>query len=375
MKILFVIESAGGGSGRHTLDLAQSLARQSHDVTLLYSDARIENWFQKEIDHFPDIKTGTLNIGNLPAGLGYLQAIGSLRKTIQNTGPYDVIHAQSSMAGGMARLAAIGNPAKIIYTPHAFITLDFTMNPVKRKLFALMEKILAGLTNEIICVSDEEAEHGEKYIGINHHKLNVIENGRRITTPEPDKRTTARHLMSLDDNTVCAGFIGRLCAQKAAARLLDAMNLIKDEATQIKLVIIGDGPDKTRLEKYSQSLGLTDRVEFLGGVPAGNYLPGFDFFVLPSLYEGFPYVLLEAAQTGLPIISTPTGGTQAVVKHGETGFICDADNPVPDLKRYILELSNKPELRQHLSNNILKLGQTFTIEAMVEKTLNIYQKK
>ena len=64
-----------------------------------------------------------------------------------------------------------------------------------------------------------------------------------------------------------------------------------------------------------------------------------------------------------------------MVKHGETGFICDADNPVPDLKRYILELVNNAELRQRQSDNILKLSQTFTIEAMVEKTLNIYQKK
>lgn len=374
MKILYVIESAGGGSGRHTLDLAQTLASQGHDITLLYSDARIENWFQKEINAFTNIKTDTLKIGRLPAGLGYLQGIWSLRKTIKETGPYDIIHAQSSMAGGMTRLAAIGNTAKMVYTPHAFITLDFTMSPYKRKIYALMEKALAAFTDEIICVSHEEAEHAEEYIGINGSKLNVVENGREVSTPKPTARATARDLMSLDEETICAGFVGRLCPQKAAARLLDAMVLIKAETKQLKLMIIGDGPDKPELEDYCHSLGLTDCVEFLGGVPAGNYLPGFDFFVLPSLYEGFPYVLLEAAQAGLPIVSTPTGGTQAVIKHGETGFICDADNPVPDLKRHCLDLTNNPELRQKQSNNILELGKTFTIETMVEKTLSVYDK-
>jgi len=230
LKILLVIESAGGGSGRHTLDLAQTLAKQGHDITLLYSDARIENWFQKEINQFSDIKTDTLKIGKLPAGLGYLQAILSLRKTIQDSGPYDVIHAQSSMAGGMTRLAAFGNSAKIIYTPHAFITLDFTMNPLRRRIFALMEKTLAGLTDEIICVSHEEAEHAEKYLGIQPHKLNVIENGRKITAPDPAERTAARQLMSLDDLTVCAGFIGRLCAQKAVARRIVPCDLIRANA-------------------------------------------------------------------------------------------------------------------------------------------------
>jgi len=374
MKILYVIESAGGGSGRHTLDLAKALSRQGHNITLLYSAARIENWFQKEINQLDSIKTGILKIGNLPAGLSYIQGIWSLRKTIIKTGPFDIIHAQSSKAGGMARLAAIGNSAKIIYTPHAFITLDFTMNPVKRKIYALVENILARFTDEIICVSHEEAEHGEKYIGIENSKLNMIENGKEIIQTDAVARTKARKLMALEDSTICAGFVGRLCPQKAVKRLLDAMALINKETQQLKLKIIGDGPDKPELEKYNQALGLTEYVEFLGAVPAGNYLPGFDFFVLPSLYEGFPYVLLEAAQTGLPIIATPTGGTHAVIKHGETGYICDSENPVPDMKNYCLTLTNDQELRQQQSDNILELGRTFTITTMVAKTLNVYQK-
>jgi len=134
-----------------------------------------------------------------------------------------------------------------------------------------------------------------------------------------------RSELARDVSTSIVLTVARLDAQKGIAHLLDAAVAVP----QASFAIAGEGPDRAALEQRAATLGVSDRVRFLGhrhDVPA--LLAAADLFVLPSLYEGLPLAVLEAMAAGVPVIATSVGGTAEVVRDGETGTLvppADAD--------------------------------------------------
>ena len=118
--------------------------------------------------------------------------------------------------------------------------------------------------------------------------------------------------------------VARLDGQKGITHLLDAVAAVP----QASFAIAGDGPNRDALEQRAMALGVSDRVRFLGhrnDVPA--LLAAADLFVLPSLYEGLPLAVLEAMAAGVPVVATAIGGTDEVVRDGETGTLVPPANP------------------------------------------------
>ena len=140
LKILLVLEAAGAGVGRHVVDLVAGLLARGHAVDVVYSPARAEASFVAQLEALQ----GALTVRELPmqrsVGIRDLAAARGLRRLIRAGGPYDVVHAHSSKAGALLRLAAIGLPARRFYTPHAFITLEDL--PIKEQLKQQMKKVL-----------------------------------------------------------------------------------------------------------------------------------------------------------------------------------------------------------------------------------------
>jgi glycosyltransferase involved in cell wall biosynthesis len=137
------------------------------------------------------------------------------------------------------------------------------------------------------------------------------------------------------------------------------------------LVDAGDGPFKSALQAQVQQLGLAERVRLIGRVPQerlwGLLAYYADVFVLNSLYEGLPHILLEAAYFGVPVVATAVGGTPEVVQHGETGLLVPPDSPV-DLLAALQRLQADPLLRQRLGTKARRGIARFSFERMVEQT-------
>jgi glycosyltransferase involved in cell wall biosynthesis len=143
-------------------------------------------------------------------------------------------------------------------------------------------------------------------------------------------------------------FFGRLIDEKGIDMLLRAAVIASD----IPVIIVGDGPDRTRLGEMARDLGCAN-VEFVGekwGADLDSILLNCRFVVVPSLWhENFPYVVLQSFAMGKPVIGSNRGGIPELVEHGSRGYIYDADNP-RDLAKRMQELSND-------TASILRMGE------------------
>mgnify|MGYP001353847686 CR=1 FL=1 len=368
LRVLLVTEAAGGGVGRHVLDLAQGLITAGHRVDVAWSPGRAEPGFIRALDAIDGLHPHSLPMARAP-GPGDLSAVLALRRLMGRAGPFDLVHGHSSKAGALVRLAVAGRGIPAIYTPHAFVTLDPDLGPLPRAVYGLAERLLAAWGARVICVSEEERAHALS-LGIRAARLAVIPNG--ISPLPPADRPGARARLGLPDATPCVGFVGRLSAQKAVDRLIRAFALAPG-SQQAQLVIVGEGAERMALESLARDLGIADRTRFTGQEDGVALMAGFDIFVLPSRYEGFPYVLLEAASRGLPILTMAVGGAGVVVEQGGNGYVVPQAGGVAAMAERLGLLLGDPGLRRGMAKRSLERAAGFTARNMVVATVALYR--
>ena len=177
----------------------------------------------------------------------------------------------------------------------------------------------------------------------------------------------------MPEDAIVIGNVGGLHKQKNHTFFLEVAANIARMHPQAHFVIVGEGHLRKELENKTRDLGLEKRVVFAGG---RNDVPQlminlFDVLLFPSLWEGMPLVLVEAAAAGLPIISTPVGVALELVTSGETGFIVPAD---PDtICDRLLQLSD-PKTRAEFSQNLRQRArQLFGWNNVMERYLDLYR--
>jgi glycosyltransferase involved in cell wall biosynthesis len=166
------------------------------------------------------------------------------------------------------------------------------------------------------------------------------------------------------------GFLGRLSPQKNPLLLVDAFAKLAPRHPDAMLAIAGDGPLEAEAREAERALGLTGRIVWLGFRRPVDVMPGFDVFALPSRYEGLPYVLLEAVAAGLPIVSTPVGGSETVIDNDGNGIITAATPE--DFAAGLGRLLGDRALRHRMAASAREKAGQFTITRMVDRTLDVY---
>jgi glycosyltransferase involved in cell wall biosynthesis len=160
--------------------------------------------------------------------------------------------------------------------------------------------------------------------------------------------------------------VGRLVPWKQVNGLLEALT----EVPELGLVVVGDGPERPRLERRARELGVQDRVYFAGQRPkkeALGLMAACDLFVLNSAYEGLPHVVLEAMALGLPVVATAAGGTPEVVRDGETGVL--VPGRYGTLGASLSALARDPALRRRLGRAARQwIGERLSAENMIRLT-------
>lgn len=171
------------------------------------------------------------------------------------------------------------------------------------------------------------------------------------------------------ETPVKAVTVGRLIPLKRVDGLLEALKKVPD----LGLVVVGDGPERPRLERLARDLGVSDRVYFAGQRSRKETLAlmaACDLFVLNSTHEGLPHVVLEAMSLGLPAVATAVGGTPEVVRDGETGVLASPNDGITGevLQRLTMDTVQRQTLGQRAQEWVL---QNFCPERMVKETLNL----
>lgn len=162
--------------------------------------------------------------------------------------------------------------------------------------------------------------------------------------------------------------IGRLVSWKRIDAVVEAIGSWPDDAS---LIVVGDGPDMSRLIDLTQRLGLQRRVWFAGArdhAETAALIAASDVLVLNSTYEGLPHVILEAMHAGVPVVATDVGGTGEVIEDGHTGVLVRADDP-DGVKDAVRTLLGDPVRRQKLADRAREVArQRFGIERMIDET-------
>lgn len=367
LHILLILEAAGGGAGRHVIDLARGLLRRNHNVCLVYSPDRAEHGFSRAIENMTGLSVHPLPMRR-SVSIADLQQVRALRALIDDIGPFDVVHAHSSKAGALMRLALINKRIPCVYTPHAFITLNPQLRWPARFVYANAERLLAKLGGPIICVSEHERRHARR-LGIAEQQLAVVHNA--IETLQEGERNIVRRDWGLDTHTVCIGSVGRLSQQKAMDRLITAYSISPAAQLDSCLIIAGTGPQFRPLRRLIDKLGLNRRVRLVGAGDGPRLMAGFDIFALSSCYEACPYVLLEATERGLPIVMTDTGGAGSIVRDRENGYVV----PQNDLEAFASKMGklvDDPELRRRMGT--AAGTRRHGMDEMLDQTLAVYRR-
>jgi glycosyltransferase involved in cell wall biosynthesis len=366
-RVLMVVESSGGGTGRHVVDLCRGLSARGCEVHLLYSTGRTDRIFLEGICGLPDVRCTPLPMRRAIHPTDVV-AVVETRRYLHLHGPFDAVHGHSSKGGAVARLAALGLGVPAFYTLHGFIVMDPELPPWKRALYWAIELALSVRTRRIIAVSPEERRAAVR-TGLGRRRVALVANGVDATEMTP--RAHARKLLGVGDEEVVVGFVGRFVTQKAPHVLVRAFARAAAAPVPARLGLVGAGPLEAPLRKLAEELGVADRVLWLGERDARTVMAGFDVFAISSCKEGLPYVVLEAMSAALPVVATDTAGVESLVTTGVNGRVV----PCGDSDAFgeaLAALIGDPDARARYGRASLQRVAEFSTDAMVDRTLALY---
>jgi glycosyltransferase involved in cell wall biosynthesis len=224
----------------------------------------------------------------------------------------DILHASSSKAGVLGRLAAwaAGVPIRI-FTVHGWAFGAYS-GPASR-LYRWADRLARPVTTVTICVSEQERAAGIRAGTCSAERTVVIRNAVSLAGRPRAGHENPRPLLVA---------VGRLKAPKDFVTLVRALALLPPDS--FEALIVGEGPDRATLERELRQLGLEAHVRLAGerhDVP--DLLAAADIFVLPSVSEGLPVSVLEAMAAELPVVASRVGGLPELVKDGETGLLVE----------------------------------------------------
>ena len=386
-KILFVVtQSELGGAQRFIYELTTKLDKEKYEI-LVAGGAD-----SKKLDHelgirnfefFEPLKEKGIQIKKLDFlkrkvnpwfdFLAFLQ----IRKIIRSWKP-DIVFLNSSKAGTIGSLAAktiIPNSKfKILYRIGGWSFNDPWPN-WKKRLFILTEKITAKFKNIIVVNNKHDYDQAVKLKIKPKEKIVLIHNGIDALKMDLLPRDEARRKFKVSQSEFVIGAIANFYPTKGLEYLIEATKILKSIIPDSKFLIqiIGDGQERKSLESRIMNYGLGKNVILLSQIPeAQKYMKAFDIFVLPSVKEGFPWVILDAMAAKVPIIATRVGALPEIIENGENGILVEPKNP-QQLAEAIKYLIENERARQEFA---FQAHQTaffkFPIEKMLRETEELF---
>jgi len=366
-----------GGADENTLFTMEGLNKEKYEIDLITGEEVDESVFDK-------VKNNNFNIiqiKGLKWKLNFLYDPIVLIKLINLIGKnhYDIVHTHTTKAGILGRIAArIAGVPIIVHGLHGSTFEAFDSSLLNRLLF-LFERLTGRFTDAYISVSKLlSKKYIEKGIG-KKGSYHTVYSGMELRTfysarEKIDCRKKRKELgIGLEDFVI--GNVGRLETRKGHEFLIDAFKNLaeKQKEDQVKLLIIGDGNKREYLESHVKELSLEGKVIFTGyRKDVEELMAVMDIFVLSSLREGLPRVLVQAAAVGMPSIAFNVDGVPEIIRDNCNGFLVK----VKDLEwlenRMAKYMNNKELVLQHGRNGREFIKNKWSIKGMVDRIDKIY---
>jgi glycosyltransferase involved in cell wall biosynthesis len=367
-EVLHVVASLEGGAARHILHLAKELRIFGHRSAIAAPSDQ------------PTMKTELEGSGftffELPTPP--LQAIQRM-ETILNSQPFTHLHVHGHRAAFFGRWARdrIERKMPLIYTVHGYHPTHY-QNPASRWIVNGIERIFSSKTDAYICVSSSTHNDLIQSVPLIEPRCFVVENGIPLNQFSIEEfmafREKGRKDLKLAKSSFVLGTAARLHWQKGIPRLLSAFKNVLAENPALRLLIVGEGPEKAALQKQARSLELGKKCVFAGKYSdMSKIYPIMDVFVLPSLWEGLPLTVLEAWNAGIPVVATDVPGSRELIEDEKTGFL--AENSVEGIENALRKAYQETAQFPAITKNALNcLKERYTVTQMTEKTVEIYEK-
>lgn len=286
---------------------------------------------------------------------------------------YDLIHAHASKPGFLIRMAAIGTGIPVIYSPHNFAFHEGSKK-LSAWLVALLEKFAARFTAKIVAVAQHERDLALRYGVGNLDTYAVIHTGIDPLPFRADLDIPAmKKSLGIPAEAQVVGVVGRLAVPKLPFDFVRAAAEIHRSNPQVHFVWVGSGPLEEEAKKLSSSLGLDNVFHWLGqrsDAPALYRI--FDCFVLPSQWEAYPYVILEAFASGVPVVATSNLGACEIVEDGVNGILVPLGN-IPALTSAIKSVLEDPARAAALRTAAQKqVNEIYTMKNMLLALEEVY---
>jgi glycosyltransferase involved in cell wall biosynthesis len=358
--------------------LAGGLTSLGHEVQSVLSDHERMDELAAQLAEFgPVVRLDYRNTYDRKLrSLGALLArrdIGRLARLLADL-PADVIHVnKQNIEDGLDLLISAQRTKRpVVATVHVTRTMS-GLRSVGGKLRDYVSKqVLRSMGCPLIAIA-RSGLADLAALGIDRSRLRLVWNG----TSEPTARERAgsdrdavRRLWGCGPQDVVLGCVARIEPQKNP---LFIPSLLAKLPPNVHLVWIGDGSLRKSMEEKAAALGVADRMHLLGWQHnATSFLCGFDIFVLPSIYEGFPFAILEAMAAGLPCVVSDVDGVAEAVVDGQTGFVC----PPNSLELWVSRIQTylgDPGARQRAGMMAsVRYREHFSLESMARKTVDVY---
>lgn len=313
MKILHTEASCGwGGQEIRILTEARGMMRRGHEVCVVCPpESRI----------FSEAASYGVPVISEPIGKKRLGSLRAMRNFLRSHS-FDVINTHSSTDSWLVALAchslAVAPP--IIRTRHLSTAVNKSW--MTRWLY---EKACA----HVVVTGEALKEQLVKDNGFSAERMTSVPTGIDLERFHPVAMSDARRELGLSLGSIYVGVLATLRDWKGHTVLFEALTFLLSKFPTMRLLVIGDGPYRDRLDLRADILGITERIDFVGHrADAERWLPALDIFALPSWGdEGVSQALMQAMACALPIVTTAVGGLTEVIHDGETGLIVPAKNP------------------------------------------------
>ncbi|HEY4521872.1 MAG TPA: glycosyltransferase family 4 protein [Candidatus Paceibacterota bacterium] len=376
-KVLFVItKSNWGGAQRYVYDLATNLPKNEFETKVaLGGEGPLKEKLQEN-------NISVIQIPHLQRDINFIKEVLSFFSLVKifNKEKPDVIHLNSSKAGGIGAVAALISKLwtknyglKTIFTVHGW-AFNETRTFRAKSIIYLSQWITSVLANNTIILSRHDYRQALGMPLINQEKFSLIPLGIPENQMEflPKQNAKKHLLLQTTKENMVVGTIAEFTKNKGLNYLLDALNILK--SPKLHLVVIGDGEEKEKIDNRIENENLKETVTTCGFVPhAAKYIKAFDIFVLPSLKEGLPYTVLESMTAGVPVVASSVGGIPDLIDHEKSGFLTIPQNP-ESLAKNIKKLVENETLRKQFSRaSKTRAIEKFSFASMLERTIKLYE--
>lgn len=353
MRILHVCETIIGGTGSYLAEIIPHQAARygRQNIVLLIPKTQM-SYCEKTI-----LRSGIQILTfNRPTRLaGFFAMSRAYLKALREFAP-DIVHAHSSLAGGAVRVLG-ARSASIVYCPHGW-SADKLDTKLVQRAAAVAERALARLPHPVVAISQYEYDRGLE-LGYAPARLKLIRNG--ISRQQPDVAPAP-----WDDDRLKILYAGRFDYQKGIDVLLDAVDGLDD---RLSVRLVGD----FAVDAHLRLRPLPEGVQHVGWLDRDGVvaqMKSADILVVPSRWEGFGLVAIEAMRVGVPVLATSVGGLTEILGNGRYGYLVQPEDS--HALRQALERLDRPSLKRMGKAAQQHFLDTYTAERVVRELDELY---